>query len=87
MAYINMDIDLDDIMDGLTAYEKQEIVDQLYQDGFYQKEFEKEMKPTSSGEVSLNEQMFREELNKIRTNYLNLTTEEQELIQKIAKRF
>jgi len=85
MAYIN--IDLDEILDGLNSSEKQRLADDLFADGYFQTELEKEIQGGTDYEVSLNEQLFREELNKIRHNYLNLTSEEQEIIQKIAKRF
>ena len=87
MSYVNLDIPLDDILSGMGSREKQRLADELFADGYYQTELEKEIEGGADSTVSLNEQLFREELNKIRTNYLNLTTEEQELIQKIAKRF
>lgn len=88
MTYINMNIDLDEIIDGLSSYEKQELVDELYQDGFYQKELEKQIEGFYDYDnASLNEQMFREQLDKISSNYLSLTNEEQEIILKISKRF
>jgi hypothetical protein len=83
-----MNIDLDEIIDGLSSYEKQELVDELYQDGFYQKELEKQIEGFYDYDnASLNEQMFREQLAKISSNYLSLTNEEQEIILKISKRF
>jgi hypothetical protein len=83
-----MNIDLDEIIDGLSSYEKQELVDELYQDGFYQKELEKQIEGFYDYDnASLNEQMFREQLGKISSNYLSLTNEEQEIILKISKRF
>ena len=88
MTYINMDIDLDDIIDGLSSYEKQELVDELYSDGYYQTELEKQIYAGSEYDnVSLNEKLFREQLGKISSNYLSLTNEEQEIILKISKRF
>ena len=88
MAYINMDIDLDDILDGLNDKEKQELIDELYNDGFYQRKLEKQIEGNYDyDKASLNEQLFREQIGKITSNYLNLTTEEEEIIQKIAKRF
>jgi hypothetical protein len=88
MAYINMDIDLDDILDGLNDKEKQELIDELYNDGFYQTKLEKQIEGNYDYDnASLNEQLFREQIGKITSNYLNLTTEEEEIIQKIAKRF
>ena len=88
MTYINMDIDLDDIIDGLSSHEKQELVDELYSDGYYQTELEKQIYTSSEYDnVSLNAQLFREQLGRISSNYLSLTAEEEELILKISKRF
>ncbi len=88
MTYINMDIDLNDIIDGLSSCEKQELVDELYSDGYYQTELEKQIYAGSEYDnVSLNEKLFREQLGKISSNYLSLTNEEQEIILKISKRF
>lgn len=83
-----MDIDLDDIIDGLTHHEKQELVDELYSDGYYQTKLEKLIYTDSEYDnVSLNEKLFREQLGRISSNYLSLTNEEQEIILKISKRF
>ena len=87
MTYVNVDIPLDDILSGMGSKEKQRLADDLFADGYYQTELEKEIEGGADCDVSANEQLFREELNKIRHNYLNLTTEEQEVIQKIGKRF
>lgn len=87
MTYVNVDISLDDILSGMGSKEKQRLADDLFADGYYQTELEKEIEGGTFDNVSVNEQLFREELNKIRLNYLNLTSGEQELIQKIGKRF
>lgn len=87
MTYVNVDISLDDILSGMGSKEKQRLADDLFTDGYYQTELEKEIEGGTFDNVSVNEQLFREELNKIRLNYLNLTSVEQELIQKIGKRF
>lgn len=89
MTYISVDVDLDDILNELSDRELQRLVDDLYDDGYYQQKLEKKLELGSDTDttVSLNEQLFRAELSKIHSNYLNLTNEEIELIEKIAKRF
>jgi hypothetical protein len=87
MTYINIDVDLDDMVEQLSSREKQKLVDALYDDGYYQTELEKELDSSGESTVSVNEQLFRTELSKISKNYVNLTNEDEELIMKIGKRF
>jgi hypothetical protein len=87
MTYINIDVDLEDVVEQLSSREKQKLVDALYDDGYYQTELEKELDSNVEFTVSVNEQLFRTELSKISKNYVNLTNEEEELIMKIGKRF
>jgi len=82
-----VEVDLDDVLSELSSYETQQLVDDLYNDGYYQTELEKELDSDDDSTVSLNEQLFRRELSKIRGNYLNLTHSEIEIIEAIAKRF
>jgi hypothetical protein len=87
MAYISIDVDIDDVLSGLSSKELQRLADDLYDDGYYQTELEKELASDDDSTVSLNEQLFRKEVSKIRGNYLNLTHSEIEIIEGIAKRF
>ena len=34
MGHVNVDVDIDDILWSLSSYEKQELVDDLYDDGY-----------------------------------------------------
>jgi hypothetical protein len=79
-------VDLDDVVSELSSYEKQRLVDDLYDDGYYQTELEKRLEHGYS-KASANEQLFRVELSKIHGNYLNLSNSEIEIILAIAKRF
>lgn len=87
MTYVSIGVDMNDILSELSSREKQNLVDDLYDDGYYQSELEKELNSDDDSTVSLNEQLFRVEISKIRNNYLNLTNEEIQLIEKIGKRF
>lgn len=93
MTYVNIDISFDDILSGMTSNEKQRLADDLYTDGYYQSELEKEIQDAighglgMTYAVGMNEQIFREQVFKLGINYLNLTNEEQEVILKVAKRF
>jgi hypothetical protein len=87
MTYISLDIDIDDIIDQLTPRESQKLADDLYHEGYYQKKLEKQLSSDNDNTVSINEQLFRTEILKIRSNYLNLSNSELEILSTIAKRF
>jgi hypothetical protein len=82
-----VEVELDDVLFELSSHETQQLVNDLYDNGYYQTELEKELASDNDSTVSLNEQFFRRELSKIRGNYLNLTNSEIEIIKAIAKRF
>jgi len=87
MTYISIDVDVDDVLNGLSSRELQRLADDLYDDGYYQTQLEKQLMDDDDSTVSLNEQLFRKEVSKIRGNYLNLTNAEIQIIEAIAKRF
>jgi hypothetical protein len=87
MTYISIDVDVDDVLNGLSSRELQRLADDLYDDGWYQQKLEKKLMDDDDSTVSLNEQLFRREVSKIHSNYLNLTNEEIQIIEGIAKRF
>jgi hypothetical protein len=84
-----VEVDLDDVLSELSSNQTQELVDDLYESGYYQTDLENELMlgTDEDSSVSINEQLFRKEVLKIRDNYLNLTNTEIEIIEAIAKRF
>lgn len=87
MTYVSVDIDIDDVLYGLTDREKQRLVDDLYDDGYYQSKLENQLSGDTDNTVSVNEQLFRTEILKLRSNYLNLTHSELDILENISKRF
>ena len=82
MAYI--DVDIDDVLYGMSARELQNLVDDLYEDGYVPKKLEKieqRQVPTIS------EQFYLEAIDKLARNYHQLTSEEEQMIMNLAKRF
>ena len=53
MTYVNVDIPLDDILSGMGSKEKQRLADDLFADGYYQTELEKEIEGGVDSTVSL----------------------------------
>lgn len=87
MTYVSVDIDIDDVLYGLTDREKQRLVDDLYDEGYYQSKLENQLSGDTDNTVSVNEQLFRTEILKLRSNYLNLTHSELDILENISKRF
>jgi len=87
MTYVSVDVDLDDVLNGLSSRETQKLVDDLYEDGYYQSKLEAKMDDDNNSAISPNEQLFRAEISKLRLNYLNLSNSEIEILMAISKRF
>jgi hypothetical protein len=75
----SIDIDIDDILWGMSDYEKQELVDDLYEDGYVAK---KDIR--SDDGVDYNE--FDSAVSKLLGNSWRLTTEDEATIIKIASK-
>jgi len=79
MAYI--DIDIDDVLSSMSAREIQRLVDDLYEDGYTPTKIEKEEAS------SIPEGFYLEAIDKLARNYHQLTSEEEQTIINLAKRF
>ena len=79
MSYINIDVDLDDIVSGLSDMEKQELVDDLYEDGYVPTELEKR--------YELDHDDFSNACKKLIGQSWRLTTEEEEFVINLSKKF
>jgi hypothetical protein len=76
MPYIN--IDIDDIYDELDRHDKESLVEWLKEDGYLT-----EYEPPKSAL----QQLFEEDIEKIRKVYFTISQEDYELINKIAKKY
>jgi len=83
MAYVNIDVDMDDILWDLSDRDKQKLVDDLYDDGFTPKEIKKK----EDAPVGAAESFFNDSLEKLRGKWNMLTELEEQTIINIAKRF
>lgn len=77
----SIDIDIDDIVCGMMDYEKQELVDELYEDGYVAK---KDPRYDMDENGFTNE--FDEEVAKLIGNGWKLSKEDEEIILKITKK-
>lgn len=84
MAYINVEVDIDDVLWSMRDREKQKLVDDLYEDGFTPKELEKEQNLLN---LHAAEASFVEALAKLKDKWNMLSEDEEQIIIKIANRF
>ena len=75
----SIEFDIDDILNGMMGYEKQELADELYEDGYT---------PSQLGEHPDNreESDFDREVSKLIGNSWRLSKEDEETILKIANK-
>lgn len=86
MSYVtvNADVDIDEVINSMSTKEKQDLVDELYDDGY----IPKQICETHDGElVSVPESFYREAIAKLAKNYHRLNREEEELIINMSKKF
>jgi hypothetical protein len=77
--YVNVDIELDDILTELTSREKQQLADDLYEDGYC---------PSQVDQDSINEKYsdFDKRVQTLIGNSWRLTKEDEETILKITNK-
>ena len=73
----SIDIEIDDIMYSLSSWEKQELVDELYADGYIAKK---------DSEARNTDDEWNEQVNKLFNNKWRLSKEDEETILKITNK-
>jgi hypothetical protein len=73
----SIDIDIDDILYGMTSWEKQELVDELYANGYVAKK--------DDGANSSDDE-WNEQVHKLFNNKWRLTKEDEETILRITNK-
>lgn len=79
MAYVSIDVDLDDILYEMRDRDKQEMVDALFEEGYIPTELRKRSNTTN--------EVFDNACEALVGNNWRLTKEEEEFIISLAKRF
>jgi hypothetical protein len=82
-----IDVDLDDIWDGMDKNDKRAIAEWLYEDGILDTHPNPEIRKLVRGNnESQGEKDLRDNLTKIWNSYHRLTNEEEEIIKQITNR-
>jgi len=77
MSYISIDIDIDDIISSMGSYDKQMMVDELYDDGYIAKK---------ASEASSTDDEWNDQVHKLFNNKWRLSKEDEETILKITNK-
>ena len=80
MASINVDIEISDILWNLSSYEKQELTDDLFDEGYTPNNSPSTLESSSNGEE------FDELVSNLSGNSWKLTKEDEEIIINICKK-
>lgn len=79
MSFINIDIDIDDIISSMGSYDKQMMVDELYDDGYCPKQIGQHSDDREESD-------FDREVSKLIGNSWRLSKEDEETILKITNK-
>jgi hypothetical protein len=77
MSFINIDIDIDDIISNMSSYDKQMMVDELYADGYIAKK---------DNEARSTDDEWNEQVHKLFNNKWRLSKEDEETILRITNK-
>ena len=78
MSWISLDIDIDDVISSMGSYEKQKMVDELYEDGYTLTELTKKVDPTDID--------WDIQVSKLLGNRWKLSSEDEETILRITNK-
>jgi hypothetical protein len=86
MAWINVDVDIDDIWDGMSLGDKRVMSEWLHDDGILQSHPNPEIQRIVIGDdESFDEREFKNSLSKLSRKYYQLSNDEIEKINLMAK--
>ena len=77
MGYINIDVDIDEVLSSMNSRELQQLADTLYEDGYIAKK---------SDEAKSTDDEWNEQVNKLFNNKWRLSTEDEATILAITNK-
>jgi hypothetical protein len=87
MPYISINVDLDEIYDEMSRYDKEEMAEWLIDDGILENHKNLNIRKLVRGnEESFDEEQFRNNLTKLWSNFYQLSNEDEEIIKTIANK-
>jgi hypothetical protein len=86
MAYINVDIDLDDVYDDMSRYDKEQMAEWLEKDGFCTVDEDDNEDDFKIENPNVLDDIYTEMIKKLFHGRLQLSLEDEETIKKIANK-
>ena len=87
MPYISINVDLDEIYDEMSRYDKEEMAEWLLDDGILENHKNLNIRKLVRGnEESFDEEQFRNNLTKLWNSFYQLSNEDIEIIKTIANK-
>jgi hypothetical protein len=87
MARIDVEVDVDDMLWDMNRFEKQEMVDKLYRDGYTPVELQDELDGVIDRQpVGYNETELHELLNRVWDNRKFITEEHKDILRILSKK-
>ena len=87
MPYISINVDLDEIYDEMSRYDKEEMAEWLLDEGILENHKNLNIRKLVRGnEESFDEEQFRNNLTKLWSNFYQLSSEDEESIKTIANK-
>jgi hypothetical protein len=87
MAYVRVDVDLDDVYNGMDRRDKQLMAEWLHDDGILDKHPNPEIRKVVRGDdESLGESELRDNLTKLWNGYYRISKEDEEIIKQISNK-
>ena len=87
MGYVKIDVDLDEVYDGLGHYDKRDMAEWLHEDGILGSHPNPEIRKLVRGnEESPGEAELRDNLMKLWNGHYQLSNEDEDIIKKIANK-
>ena len=87
MGYVKIDVDLDEVYDGMGLYDKRDMAEWLHEDGILGSHPNPEIRKLVRGnEESPGEAELRDNLMKLWNGHYQLSNEDEDIIKKIANK-
>jgi hypothetical protein len=87
MAYVRVDVDLDDVYNEMDRRDKQLMAEWLHDDGILDKHPNPEIRKVVRGDdESLGESELRDNLTKLWNGYYRISKEDEEIIKQISNK-
>lgn len=87
MVWISVDVDLDEVYNGLRKFDKQELAQLLFEDGILKDHENQSIRLLYNEKESFMEEQHKKNLNNLWNKYYVMSGDDLKLIEEIAKKY